>query len=272
MTKLRKYFAANRKMWDEFAKAHYGSKTYKTNEFLAGETTLNSIELDEVGDVSGKTLLHLQCHFGLDTLSWARMGAKVTGVDFSGEAIRLAEELTKKTGLHARFVKANVYDLREVLDEEFDIVFTSYGVTCWLNDLGRWAEIVTHFLRSGGIFYIADFHPLLWVFDWDATDDFSLKRSYFHNPNPEEFEVDGTYADTEDETGKFTDYEWAHSLGDIVTAIANAGMQIEFLHEFPKAPFQNFPFWKKGKDGYWYYDNPDVQLPLVFSIKATKLD
>ena len=270
MSRLGKYFEANRKMWDEFAKINYGSETYRTKEFLEGGTTLNSIELEELGDVKGKTLLHLQCHFGLDTLSWARQGAKVTGVDFSGEAIRLARELTEKTRLDATFIQSNVYDLPEVLDEEFDIVFTSYGVHCWLNDLYRWARIVSHFLKPGGKFYIADFHPFIGVFDWDATDDFKLEYNYFHEPEPKEFSVDGSYAESDVKIEPVVDYEWWHGMGVVITAIAKAGLRIHFLHEFPKSSFQRFPFLKQREDGYWYYDNPKIQLPLTYSLMATK--
>ncbi len=268
MSNLRKYFEANRKMWDKFAKDHYSSETYKTEAFLEGKTTLNSIELEELGDVKGKTLLHLQCHFGLDTLSWAREGAMVTGVDFSSDAINLARGLAEKTGIDADFVQSNVYDLPKALDSKFDIVFTSYGVHCWLNDLNRWAEIVAHFLNPSGTFYIAEFHPFMWMFDWDATDDFKFKRSYFHSDEPHEFEVDASYGGAQIEPQ--VDYEWAHGLGKVISAIVNAGLRIEFMHEFPKSPFQQFPFFKQRDDGYWYYENPDVQLPLVYSIRAKK--
>ena len=270
MSRLEKYFEANQKMWDAFAKLHIDSETYGTKEFLQGKTTLKSIELEELGNVRDKTLLHLQCHFGLDTLSWAREGAKVTGVDFSGEAIQLARELTKKTGMEARFIQSNIYDLPDILEEKFDIIFTSYGVHCWLHDLTRWAEIVAYYLKSGGIFYIAEFHPFMWVFDVDAPDDFRLKYTYFHDPEPEEFEVDGSYAGSDLKIDKCVDYEWAHSMGDVINSIIQSGLQIQFLHEFPKSCYQQFPFLKKREDGYWYYENSEIQLPLVYSIKATK--
>ncbi|MFW9788814.1 MAG: class I SAM-dependent methyltransferase [Candidatus Thorarchaeota archaeon] len=272
MTGPEKFFEANRAIWDRFAKINYDSETYRVKEFLKGKTSLNSIELEEVGDVKGKSLLHLQCHFGLDTLSWAREGAVVTGVDFSGDAIQLARNLAEESGLEANFIQSNIYDLPDVLDEKFDIVFTSYGVHCWLNDLPRWGEIVAHYVKPGGMFYIAEFHPLLWTFDWDAKDDFKIVRGYFHNSSPCEFEVEGSYADGEAKFDTQPDYEWAHTLADAVNAIISAGLRIEFLNEHAKTPFQSFSFLKQMDDGYWYYDNPDVQLPLVFSIRATKTD
>ncbi|NHJ12742.1 MAG: class I SAM-dependent methyltransferase [Candidatus Thorarchaeota archaeon] len=269
MADLERYFETNREMWDKFAKAHLTSKAYKTEEFLQGKTTLNSIELEEVGDVKGKTMLHLQCHFGLDTLSWAREGAIVTGVDFSGVAIDLARKLAEESSVDARFIQANIYDLPNLLDEKFDIVFTSYGVHCWLNDLNRWAEIAAFFLKSDGLFYIVENHPLMWVFDWDARDDFRLARSYFHSPEPYEFQVDASYAGPKIDAQ--SDYEWAHGLGSVITAIVNADLRIEFLHEFPISPTQQFPFLIQREDGYWVYKNSEIQLPLVYSIRAVKI-
>ncbi|MHA1187498.1 MAG: class I SAM-dependent methyltransferase, partial [Candidatus Heimdallarchaeota archaeon] len=156
-----KYFEANKKMWNEFAKEHFKTESnhYNVREFLEGKTTLRKYELEEVGDVKGKKLLHLQCHFGLDTLSWEREGAIVTGVDFSDEAIKLAKQLNKQANLKGDFILSNVYDLPNVLNEKFDVVYTSVGVLCWLNDLKKWAEVIAYFLKSGGIFYIHDGHP-----------------------------------------------------------------------------------------------------------------
>jgi len=270
MKDLEKYYDANRTMWDQFAKINVESKSYKTKEFLKGETALNSIELEELGDVKGKSLLHLQCHFGLDTLSWAREGAKVTGVDFSGEGISIARDLAKKTMIDARFILSNIYDLSDVLSEQFDIVFTSYGVLCWLHDLKRWAKIIARHLKPGGIFYIAELHPMLWLMDVDNPDDFKMVQSYFTRDAPYVYDVDGSYADSEKKIIPQVDYEWAHDMGEIVSSIAAAGLRIQFLHEFNKCPFQMFPFFKKRDDGYYYYDDPVVQVPLVFSIKAMK--
>ncbi len=270
MKDLDKYYDANRSMWDKFAKINYSSPDYRTKDFLNGASVLNSIELKELGDVKGKRLLHLQCHFGLDTLSWAREGASVTGVDFSGEAIALAKDLAEKTNIDATFIQANIYDLPEVLSEQFDIVYTSYGVLCWLPDLKRWAEIIAHFLKPGGTFYIAEGHPMLWVFDNEGPDDFKMVRSYFSRSEPYSFDVDGSYAESDVKFESQKDYEWAHGMGDIITSLVNAGLQIRFLHEHAKFPFHLFPFFKKSEEGYWVYDNPEIQIPLMFSIKATK--
>jgi hypothetical protein len=139
-----------------------------------------------------------------------------------------------------------------------------------LYDIKRWAEIVAHFLKPGGTFYIAEMHPFLWTLDNEDPDDFKFIRSYFPQDGPYEFDVDGSYAESEKKIKPQVDYEWAHNIGEVVSTIISAGLRIQFLHEFNKTPFQEFPFFKKKEDGYWYYDDPVVQLPLVYSIKATK--
>ncbi len=163
----KKYFDANKELWDEFAKIHYEteSESYSVKSFLEGQSTLKSYELREMGNVKGKSLLHLQCHFGLDTLSWAREGAIVTGIDISSEGIRLAKLLAKRAKLEAQFIESNLYDSPKVLFKKFDIVYTSIGVLCWLNDLKEWGAIISHFLKPGGFFYIAEIHPFSMVFD-----------------------------------------------------------------------------------------------------------
>ncbi len=273
MKESKEYYDAIQKMWDEFADINIQSEMYQTDEFLKGKTSLNTIELDELGGyVKGKSLLHLQCHFGLDTLSWVREGAKVTGVDISGRAVKLARELAKRTKIEATFVESNIYDLPENFEGKFDIVFTSYGVLCWLNDLKRWGEIIAHFLKPGGIFYIAEFHRFIWVFDWDNKEDFVVNNNYFHDPKPISYTTEGSYAGSGNKNEKFEGHEWAHSLSDVINSIINAGLEIQFLNEYPVSPFPRFPFLKKSKDGYWRYDHPKIQLPLVFTLMAKKED
>ncbi len=159
------YTQANRALWNAWTLLHEKSEEYDVPGFRAGRCALKPIELAEVGDVAGKTLLHLQCHFGLDTLSWARRGARVTGVDFSDEAIRLARSLSSELAIPAEFIRSDIYELDRVLDREFDIVFTSYGVLVWLSDIRLWGRTVARFLKPGGIFYIAELHPITMIFD-----------------------------------------------------------------------------------------------------------
>ena len=188
----------------------------------------------------------------------------------SEKAIKLARLLAEKAKLEATFVPVNIYDLPDVLEEKFDIVFTSYGVLCWLKEIDRWAEVIAHFLKPGGIFYIVEFHRFMWVFDWDAKDGFMVKHSYFHNPSPLSYTTQGSYAETDKKTEELRGHEWAHPMGEVITALIKAGLHIEFLHEFAKSPFKNYDFLSQSDDGYWRYDHPTIQLPLVFSLMAKK--
>lgn len=194
---MERFFGINTKRWDELVDIHAESEYYDMKAFKAGKSSLHGLELEELGDVSNKSLLHLQCQFGLDTLSWARLGARVTGVDFSSKAIELAESLSRETGIPARFVCSNIYELPESLDEDFDIVFTSYGALCWLPDINGWAEIVSRFLKKGEVFFVVDFHPFAWIFDSDSLIELKVVRSYFHSKEPCSFQREGTYAEPE---------------------------------------------------------------------------
>jgi SAM-dependent methyltransferase len=265
------YTEANRRHWDEIVPIHAGSEFYDVASFKAGKSKLKPVELEEVGDVRGRTMLHLQCHFGLDTLSWAREGAIVTGADFSEQAIETARALAAETGVEARFVVSDLYRLPENLDGQFDIVFTSYGAIYWLPDIRRWAQVAAHFVRPGGTFYIAEFHPFAWVFD-DEPDvtDLHVRYPYFQTGEPVRFEIEGTYADRTAAVEHRVTYSWPHPLGDIVTALIDAGLRIEFLHEFPFSTYQFLPFTEQVSDHVVRLTKHDGCVPLLFSIKATK--
>jgi len=270
----KKYYDANKELWDEFARVHYEteSEEYSVKSFLEGQTTLKSYELKEMGNVKGKSLLHLQCHFGLDTLSWAREGAIVTGIDISSEGIRLAKLLANQAKLEARFIESNFYDLPKVLSEEFDIVYTSIGVLCWLNDLKEWAKIITHFLKPGGFFYIAEIHPFSLVFDNETKDikDLQVYYNYFHDPKPMEFLADGSYSSDGIKIEPKKEYEWAHSMSDIINSLIEAGLRIEFLNEYPFTVWKQFPFVERGADGFFRLKNQKAEIPLIFTLKAVK--
>ncbi|MGD8307202.1 MAG: class I SAM-dependent methyltransferase, partial [Ignavibacteria bacterium] len=158
----QKFFEANRKAWNNKTPYHLKSTLYDLEGFKKGNTSLKFIELAELGNVINKSMLHLQCHFGQDSLSWQRLGAQVTGIDFSEEAINTAKSLNEELNLNAKFICSNIYDLEKHLDEKFDIVFTSYGTIGWLPDLNEWGRLVSHYLKSGGVFYIVEFHTVLW--------------------------------------------------------------------------------------------------------------
>ena len=240
---------------------------YDLDTFRAGRSTLKTIETHEVGDVRGKRLLHLQCHFGMDTISWARLGASAVGVDFSPEAIRLARQLSAELSVDAEFVCSPVNDLPQHLEGDFDIVFTSYGVLLWLADLAGWARVVDHFLTPGGFFYIVESHPVGALFS-ERGRELVASETYF-GTGPIEETSDGSYADRSAIMQNKTSFEWQHPLSEIVNALTSTGLHIEFLHEFPFCMFQWLPSMVKGDDGYWRVPGPE-NVPFLFSLKATK--
>lgn len=265
---MDKHIRTNLARWDELVGVHtHARDTYDLDAFRAGRSTLRQIELEEVGDVRGKRLLHLQCHFGMDTISWARQGAAAVGVDFSAEAIGLARELDAELGAGAEFVCSDVCDLPGKLEGAFDIVFTSYGVLCWLPDLAAWGKVISHFLKPGGLFYIIDGHPVGDMLG-DQNVQLVVSQSYFDIGPIEETE-DGSYADRSAVIKNKTSYEWQHSLSDIVNALARSGLRVEFLHEFPFSMFQRLPSMVKGEDGWWRVPGRD-DVPFLFSLKASK--
>jgi SAM-dependent methyltransferase len=271
MRTMSEYERADQLNWNRLAPLHARSAFYDVAGFKAGRGTLMLIEREELGDVAGRSLLHLQCHFGMDTLSWARLGARVTGVDYAEKAIELARELARETGLEAEFLCASIYDLPERLSGKFDIVFTSYGVLCWLPDLPAWGQVIAHFLRPGGTFYIVEGHPFANVFynEKDATG-LEVAYPYFYRAAPEAYTNVGSYATEPDVELRYTEYEWCHSLGDIVNALLEAGLRLQFLHEFPYSFYQSHPFMVQAEDGWWRLPEHQESVPLVFSLKAIK--
>lgn len=261
------FIDANRKNWNDRAKLHLRSSFYDVPGFLAGRSTLEEYQLREVGDVSGKRLLHLQCHIGLDTLSWARLGAEVTGVDISDEAIQAARSLAAELKLSARFIESNVFDLPDQLAETFDVVYATEGVLFWIPDMGRWASVAAHFVKPGGFLYLADGHPLANVLK-DDEPAFDPSYSYFHSSDPSRGEYHGSYVA---ETAVFdhpVSYGWQHHLGEIVTSVIDSGLQLELLHEYPFAAFHRLPQMKSCEDGLWRL--PGDRLPFIFSLRAWK--
>jgi len=266
MDDVKKYIETNRSLWDGWTEINKKSCLYDLESFKAGKNRLKSIELEELTDVSGKTMLHLMCHFGMDTMSWARMGAKVTGIDFSPEAISLAKSLSEELNIPARFIETELYDLPEILDEKFDIVFTSYGVKAWICDTPKWARLIARYLKPGGTFYMVEFHPILGMFDDDGE---KLEYPYFYSPKPIKYVAEGNYADPGHDF-KHDAYEWFHSLGEIVTALISAGLKIEYLHEFPYSPTNCCSFFTEFSPGKYVIENYPNLVPLVFSIRAIR--
>lgn len=258
----------NRRNWDNRVAVHAASDYYDLSGFRAGGCTLRQFELDEVGDVSGKRLLHLQCHMGQDTLSWARRGADVTGLDFSEPAIRTARELADDIGAadRARFVVSDVYDAPRALDgQRFDIVYTGIGALVWLPDIPRWAEVVASLLDDAGTLYLAEFHPLSELLGEDGR---SVEHDYFHT-DAETFDIPYTYTDGPPLTETVT-VQWQHPLGEVVTALARAGLRIEFLHERDHLLFRRYPVMEPcGSDGY-RFPAGHPRMPLMYSLRASK--
>jgi SAM-dependent methyltransferase len=264
------YQESNQQLWDELTPIHERSSYYALENFKRGKLSLMPLEMEEIGDVMGKSLLHLQCHLGLDTLSWVRLGAEVTGVDFSEKSIAVANSLSDELKLRARFIHANIYEMSEVLTDEYDIVFTSYGVLSWLPDLNRWAQTIYRHMKEGGLFYIVDFHPFTGVFANESnTTDWQIADSYFHKVEPAMYKPGHSYAD-ENSRVQSPSYEWQHPLSNVINALIQAGLTIKWLHEFPFCQYRHFSFLQKDKDGWWRINSLDSPVPLMFSVAATK--
>lgn len=253
------YLATNKAAWDMRTNTHIVSEFYNVNGFLDGNTSLNEIELTELPDVEGKTLLHLQCHFGLDTLSWARKGAIVTGVDFSPVAIEQANQIKVASKLKAQFICSDVYAFGSRVNTNYDIVFTSYGALCWLPCITKWAETVATCLKPGGRFYIVEFHPTYYL---------TAGYCYFHSSEPD-VEEEGTYTENgSDNISKIA--TWAHTLSDVANALINVGIQIDRINEFPFSPCNCFDGLEERQAGRYYVANTKHEIPLVYSILGTK--
>jgi SAM-dependent methyltransferase len=271
---LDEHLETNRRRWDELVPLHAQSAFYDLAGFEAGASSLKSIEIEELGDVAGQSLLHLQCHIGLDTLSWARRGARVTGVDFSAQSVSQAQALAVKCRLQADFVCSAVETLPDVLTGPYDIVFTSYGVLCWLEDLQRWGRTVAHFLKPGGVFYLVESHPFAGVFNDtsgpEEEEELRVAYPYFSDGRAIVTQTRGAYADREATVVHNMSYQWSHTLGDILGAVLGAGLRLEFLHEFPVCFYAKLPGMTRGEDGWQRLPGVGSRLPLLFSLKATK--
>ncbi len=266
MEDLGSYFEANRLLWNQRAVVHKDAAFYNLAGFKAGQSVLTPIELSEIGDVKGKKMLHLQCHFGMDSLDWARRGAHVTGVDLSDKAIDEARNLNEELGLDGKFICCNVYDLREHLEEKFDIVFTSYGVIGWLPDLEKWAAIISYYLKPGGLFYMAEFHPVVWMFD----DEFKEIKYCYENRGVIATESHGTYTDRlAPIAGK--EYGWNHSISEVLNGLIKAGMNIESFNEYMYSPYNCFNNTVPAGERSWHIKGMEGKIPMLYSVKALKV-
>jgi SAM-dependent methyltransferase len=263
----------NRELWDEWTRIHETSAFYDLAGFKRGGIRLGEYERAEIGPVEGLDLLHVQCHFGIDTLSWARLGARVTGADFSPAAIALARRVADEIGFpEARFVESSVDDLPANLDGQFDLVYTSKGVLGWLPDIAAWARVVAHFVRPGGRFYLAEIHPVAQAFENEgvAPGELRLTYPYWEHDAPLTFATEGSYADPTATLTAEREHGWDHALAEIVTALVDAGLEIRSLREYPFCEWK-LDFLVDAGDGTWRLPGDlDGRMPLFFSILATK--
>ncbi|MBX2877945.1 MAG: class I SAM-dependent methyltransferase [Saprospiraceae bacterium] len=259
------YLSLNKSCWNERTDVHFQSKTYDVENFIQGGNALNSIELELLGDIKGKKVLHLQCHFGKDTISLSRLGAEATGIDFSENAIARAQELAQQTQSNTRFILSDVYGLPAVLEEKFDIVFTSYGTIGWLPDVKQWAEVVSHFLKPGGEFIFAEFHPVVWM----MSDDFSkIQYRYFTDEAIVE-ESDTTYTDGQ-LSKSMKSVGWNHGLAEVVQALLDTGLRLDSLEEFDYSPYDCFDKVVEVETGKYQIQGLEGKIPMVYALKATQ--
>lgn len=263
---MEEYLKVNKDAWNERTEWHIQSEFYQQTTFLQGRTSLNAIELAMLADVRGKSILHLQCHFGQDSLSLSRMGANVTGVDFSEKAIETARHLATQLGLDAKFVCCDVYSTcAHLTNQSFDIVFTSYGVLGWLPDLQEWARVVQTMLKPGGMLVLVEFHPVIWMFD-DAFE--RIDYSYFKQEAIIET-VEGTYADKNAPVKQKT-ISWNHSLDEVLSCLLEQKMQITQFREFDYSPYHCLNNMTEIETGKFQIRNMEGKLPIIYALQAVK--
>jgi SAM-dependent methyltransferase len=262
---LQKAFELNKETWNTKTGIHYESKFYDKQAFATAKNSLNSYEINALGDVTDKSLLHLQCHFGQDSLSWANKGAQVTAVDISDKAIELGKKLSTELEIPVAFVCCNVLETSQHVNEQFDIVFTSYGSIGWLPDLKPWAQIIAQRLQPGGVFYMVEFHPILWMFDYSEEKP-TLKYHYSQNEAIYD-EYPGTYADPNSKMIS-KEYGWNHSLSEVIQSLHEAGLTLELFAEHEGSPYDVFPDMELNDDGLYY--TKDGLSPSLFELKARK--
>lgn len=262
---MKNYLEINRNSWNAKVAHHLKSDFYFVDEFLKGRTSLNSIELGILEDVKDLEILHLQCHFGQDSISLSRMGAKVTGIDLSDKAIEAAKDLAQQCGVDTRFLVSDVYELPKILDQQFDIVYTSYGTIGWLPDLDRWAQVVSHFLKPGGKLVFVEFHPVVWMFDDDFTH---VKYNYF-NEKPIVETYEGTYADQAAEIVQ--EYVmWNHPTSEVLTSLLSQNLEIKSFLEYDWSPYPCFMHNDEFEKGKYRIPQFGNKVPHVFSLVAEK--
>ena len=270
---MNDYFDANRLNWDNRAELHSADTTgsYRIAKVMAGGSSLHPLEAREIGDISGKDIIHLQCHIGLDTISLKHLGARsVTGLDFSPKAIEAARGFAAKAGTEVRFVEASLYDAAEALGETYDMAFVTWGAINWLPDIERWASVVSGLLRPGGRLYLLEGHPLMYQFEWE---DGSLVTRYdWRTPQekPLVFDNDQTYTGDERRLAHTRNYEWIHPVSSIVNGLLKADMRVDFLNEHEVVVWRAFPDMVEVDEDTFALPPGKPRIPMSFSLGATK--
>lgn len=265
MEQPKDYIALNKDSWNRRTEYHVKSEFYDMDNFLNGSSSLNPFELALLGDLNGKSVLHLQCHFGQDSISLSRMGANVVGVDLSDKAIDTAKQIALQTNSSAQFICCDIYDLPQHLDQQFDMLFTSYGTIGWLPDLNKWAGIISKYLKPGGQFVFVEFHPVVWMFDNDFE---KVGYNYFNTGALIETET-GTYADREADLEQ--EYMcWNHSLSEVMGSLIQNDLTIRSFEEYDYSPYNCFRHTIEFEPKKYRIAHLDNKIPMVYSLVATK--
>jgi len=259
------YIQINKHSWNNRTDAHLKSDFYNLDGFLKGETSLNPIELELLGDIKGKSILHLQCHFGQDTISLSRLGAEVTGVDLSDKAIENAKKIAKETHSNAQFICCDLYDLANHLEQQFDFVFTSYGTITWLPDLDKWGKLISKFLKPNGQFIFVEFHPVVWMFD----DDFEKVGYNYFNVAPIVETENGTYADKNADISQ-SSVTWNHSMSEVISSLINHSLELIQIKEYDYSPYNCFNETIEFEPKKYRIKHLEDKIPMVYSIIAKK--
>jgi SAM-dependent methyltransferase len=273
---MEEYLAINRANWDERAPAHAASLDYAADRFIEDPAFLSEVvrfDLPRLGSIEGLVGIHLQCHIGTDTVSLARLGARMTGLDLSPCSLREAKRLAERAHTPVQFVEADVYSAFDVLEREsFDFVYTGIGALCWLPDIARWAQTVAGLLRPGGRLFIREMHPMLSTIDDSHTDLIVVDYPYFERAEPMVFDDGGTYVETDAEFAATLTYEWSHGLGETISALLNNGMQLTDLVEHDSVPWQALPgHMSVDEHGEWRLTDRPWRLAASFTLQARRL-
>lgn len=262
---MQNYKEINRHAWNLKTNIHIDSDFYDNSSFIEGRNTLQDIELEILGNIKGKKILHLQCHFGQDSISLARMGADVTAVDISENAIDKGIELAGRLGFDINFICSDIYDLPKVLDQKFDIVFTSYGVVGWLPDLKEWGKLIANYLKPEAQFVLVEFHPLVWIFDYEFK---TIAYDYFDTGEIIE-NFTGTYADRDAEIS-YTEVSWNHPLSDVFSSLIDEGIEIRQFKEFDYSPYPCFKNAIEVEPQKFRIEHLGHSIPMVYAIEGRK--